>query len=105
MIYEDKTIPEWAQAEHMEMIVPMEKLSRYGEGTNMGIRGLIDSIKEDIMRLFNREKKHIRVIRCYSRREMERMHDKFVEKGIKAEESISVIPYSTVNVYRLLVEE
>ncbi len=38
MIYEDKTIPEWAQAEHMEMIVPMEELSRYGEGTNMGIR-------------------------------------------------------------------
>ena len=88
MIYEANIIPEW---------VPMEELSRYGEGTNMGIRGLIDSIKEDIMRLFNREKKHIRVIRCYSRREMERMHDKFVEKGIMAEESIFL---PTARLYR-----
>ena len=70
MIYEERTIPEWAQAEHMEMIVPMEELNRYGEG-NLGIRGLVDSVKEDIMRLFNKEKKHIRVIRCSSRKEME----------------------------------
>ena len=57
------------------------------------------------MRLFNKKKKHKRVISCYSRREMERLHDQFIERGIKAEESISVIPYSTVNIYKLLVED
>ena len=61
--------------------------------------------EEDNMRLFHREKKHKRVIRCYSKREMERLHDQFIERGINAEESIAVIPYSTVNIYRLLVEE
>ena len=61
--------------------------------------------EEDNMRLFNKEKKHKRVIRCYSRRKMERLHDQFIERGIKAEESISVIPYSTVNIYKLLVED
>lgn len=105
IIYEEKIIPEWAKAEHMEMSVPMEELGKYGDGTNRGIRGLVDSVKEDIMRFFNKEKKQIRVIRCHSRREMESLHDKYIEKGIMAEESISVIPYSTVNVYRLLVEE
>jgi hypothetical protein len=105
MIYEEKIIPEWAQAERMEMIVPMEELGKYGDGTHRGIRGLVDSIKEDIMRFFNKEKKRIRVISCHNRREMETLHDKYIEKGIMAEESISVIPYSTINVYRLLVEE
>lgn len=66
MIYEERIIPEWAQAEHMEMIVPMEELGKYGDGTHRGIRGLVDSIKEDIMRFFNKEKENIRVIRCYS---------------------------------------
>ncbi len=69
------------------------------------ILGLTNEEEEDNMRLFNKEKKHKRVIRCYSRSEMERLHDKFIERGIKAEESISVIPYSTVNIYKLLVED
>ena len=83
----------------------MEELGKYGDGTHRGIRGLVDSIKEDIMRFFNKEKKRIRVISCHNRREMETLHDKYIERGIMAEESISVIPYSTINVYRLLVEE
>ena len=46
-----------------------------------------------------------RIINCNSKAEMERLHDSFIERGIMAEEIVSVIPFSTVNVYRLAVED
>ena len=36
---------------------------------------------------------------------MERLHDSYIERGVMAEELICVIPCSTVNVYKLIVEE
>ena len=55
-------------------------------------------------KLFDKKNKK-RTINCYSLAEMERLHDSFVERGIKAEEYIYAVPFSTVNVYKLVVED
>jgi hypothetical protein len=55
-------------------------------------------------KLFDKKNKK-RTINCYSLAEMERLHDSYIERGIKAEELICAIPFSTVNVYKLIVEE
>lgn len=48
------------------------------------------------MKLFSLKKNKKRVINCYSRAEMERLHDFYIEKGIMAEEIINVVPFSMV---------
>ena len=55
-------------------------------------------------KLFDKKNKK-RTINCYSLAEMERLHDSFVERGIKAEEFIYSIPFSTVTIYKLVVED
>ena len=57
------------------------------------------------MKLLSHRKNKKRIINCYSKAEMERLHDSFIERGIMAEEIISIVPFSTVSVYRLVVEE
>ena len=57
------------------------------------------------MKKFFDKTKRKRIINCYSKAEMERLHDSYIERGVMAEELICVIPYSTVNVYKLIVEE
>ena len=52
-----------------------------------------------------KKNKKKRVINCYSKAEMERLHDSFIERGIMAEEIVSVVPFSTINVYQLVVED
>ena len=46
-----------------------------------------------------------RIINCYSRAEMERLHDFYIERGIMAEEIVNVVPFSTVALYKLVVED
>ncbi len=60
--------------------------------------------EKNMKKLFDKKNKK-RIIICYSKAEMERLHDSYVERGIKAEELICAIPFSTVNVYKLIVEE
>ena len=57
------------------------------------------------MKKFFKKTNRKRIINCYSKAEMERLHDSYIERGVMAEELICVIPYSTVNVYKLIVEE
>jgi hypothetical protein len=58
------------------------------------------------MKLLSHAKnKKKRIINCYSKAEMERLHDSFIERGIMAEEIINVVPFSSVTVYKLVVED
>ena len=57
------------------------------------------------MKLLSHKKNKKRIINCYSRAEMERLHDFYIERGIMAEEIINVVPFSTVTLYKLVVED
>jgi hypothetical protein len=57
------------------------------------------------MKLLSLKKNKKRIINCYSRAEMERLHDSYIERGIMAEEIINVVPFSTITVYKLAVDE
>ena len=57
------------------------------------------------MKLLSHKKYKKRIINCYSRAEMERLHDFYIERGIMAEEIVNVVPFSTVTLYKLVVED
>ncbi len=57
------------------------------------------------MKLSSLVNKKKRVINCHDRAEMERLHDHYIEMGLKAEEVVYVVPFSENPIYRLIVEE
>ena len=57
------------------------------------------------MKLLSHKNNKKRIINCYSRTEMERLHDFYIERGIMAEEIVNVVPFSTVTLYKLVVED